>query len=53
MERLILLPIIAVCLARSAGYGFYTIRENNRTGAVGIFALTLIAAVTSVYFFMQ
>lgn len=53
MEKLILLPVIAVFLMRTAGYGVYTARERNITGAAGIFVLTLIAGAASAYFLFK
>ena len=53
MERLILLPVIIVCLVRTAGYGIYTFKDKNRTGAMGLFMLCTAAAMASVYFFMR
>lgn len=53
MEKLILLPVIAVCLMRTVSYGIYTIRDKNRTGAMSLFALASAAAMASVYFLMR
>lgn len=53
MEKLIFLPIIAVCMTRTAGYGIYTFKEKNKTGAISLFVLTMTAAAASVYFFMR
>lgn len=53
MEKLILLPLIVVCMTRTAGYGIYTIKEKNMTGAISLFVLTLSAACASVYFLMR
>lgn len=53
MEKLILLPVIAVFLMRTAGYGVYTAKAKNMTGAVGVFTLTLIAGAASAYFLLK
>ncbi len=53
MEKLILLPVIAVCLTRTAGYGIYTAKEKNGAGSVGLFVILLAAIGASVYFLMR
>ena len=53
MEKLILLPVIMVCLVRTVNYGIYTIRGENRTGALSLFVLASAAAMASVYFLMR
>ena len=53
MEKLILLPVIAVCLTRTAGYGIYTAKERNISGTAGLFIILLAALGASVYFMMR
>ena len=53
MEKLILLPVIAVCLTRTAGYGIYTAKERTIGGTFGLFIILLAALGASVYFMMR
>lgn len=53
MEKLILLPVMAICIMRTINYGIYTIHDENRTGAMSLFILASVAATASVYFLMR
>ena len=53
MERIIYLAAVLVCVIRLVNFGIYTIRDKNKTGGASLFVMALIAASTSVYFFMK
>lgn len=53
MEKLILLPVIVVCILRTTSYGIYTLRDKNRIGAFSIFFLMVTATTASVYFLVR
>lgn len=53
MVRFIMLPVIAVCVMRTANYGIYTARSKNYAGAVSLFLMASAAAMASVYFFLR
>lgn len=53
MEKIIVLLAILICTIRVVSYGIYTIRDKNKTGGVSLFVMAFLAALTSVYFFMQ
>lgn len=51
--NIIFLAIILVSTIIVVNYGIYTIKDNNKTGAFGLFLLAAMTALTSVYFLMQ
>lgn len=53
MEIAVSLLIILICTIRVVTYGIYTVKNKNKTGGIGLFALALIIASSSVVFFMK
>lgn len=53
MELVISLLIILFCTIRVVTYGIYTVKNENKTGGIGLFALALVVASSSVIFFMK
>jgi hypothetical protein len=53
MEKAITLPIILICTVRIFNYGIYTVRDNNKTGGVGLFILTALTSLSFVYFLLK
>ncbi|MCH5209507.1 MAG: hypothetical protein J1F01_00945 [Oscillospiraceae bacterium] len=53
MERIIYLTAVLICVIRLVNFGIYTVKDKNKTGGVSLFVMAIIAASTSVYFFMK
>lgn len=51
LSSFISLIIILICTVRIVSYGIYTIRDNNKTGGVGLFIMALATAASSVFFY--
>lgn len=53
IEKIIFLAVILICTIRIVNYGIYTIKDKNKTGAVGLFIMACMVASSSIYFFIN
>lgn len=53
MKTAVFLIILLICTIRTVNYGIYTIRDKNKTGGAGIFAIAIITIAASVYFLIE
>ena len=53
MEKAIYLTVVLICVIRMVNFGIYTVRDKNKAGGVSLFVMAVLAASTSVYFFMK
>jgi hypothetical protein len=53
MEKTAALIIILICTVRVISYGIYTKKDNNKTGAAGLFVIAFLVMMASVYYFIK
>lgn len=46
MAEIIIIPAVLFCAAKTIGYGIFTLREKNITGAIMIFLMSLLSAAS-------
>lgn len=53
MEIVISAIIFLICIIRVVSYGIYTLKSQNKTGAVGLFVLAAAVIATAIPTFMN
>lgn len=53
MEIIASTIIFLVCIVRVVGYGIYTLKSRNKTGAIGLFVLAAVVALMAIPTFMN
>lgn len=49
MRKILFLIAVLICTIRIVNYGIYTIYDKNTAGGIGLFALSLLTVLSSVY----
>ena len=53
MERIIYLTAVLICVIRLVNFGIFTVKDKNKSGGVSLFVMAIMAASTSIYFFIK
>lgn len=53
MRKIVFLLILLICTIRIVNYAIYTIRDKNKIGGVGLFALSLLTIIFSAGIFVK